>query len=111
MRRLAPEVGRAHRSRSMGTAPSRSNDVATTREMMKRLFASAMAVAFFAAGIANVTEAATCPDDVAAAKAALNKKTSEGQAPKTLAGARSQALHNPRGQDSQNPQDQEPQYP
>ena len=42
---------------------------------MKRFFAAVMTVAFFAAGIATVSEAATCPDDVAAAKAALSKKT------------------------------------
>src|SRR5262245_7822183 len=100
-----------HRNGPLETAAQRSNDVPTTRETMKRLFASAMAVAFFAAGIANVTEAATCPDDVAAAKAALNKKTSEVQAPKTRAGARSQELQNPRGQDSQNPRGQETQAP
>src|SRR5215831_3111049 len=89
-------------SRSTGTTTSKSNATLRTRETMKRFFAAVMTVAFFAAGIASVSEAATCPDDVAAAKAALSKKMSEVQAPKSLAGARS-VEQAPRGQETQAP--------
>src|SRR5262249_26465813 len=98
-------------SRSTGTTTSKSNATLRRRETMKRLCAVVMTVACTAAGLASVSQAATCPDDVAAAKAALNKKSAQVQAPKTLAGARSEERQAPRGQETQSPRGQETQSP
>ncbi len=78
---------------------------------MRRFFAAVLAVAFIAPGLARVTEAAICPDDVAAAKAALNEGA-QGQAPKSLAGGRSKPRGYGRGdQEMQAPGGQETQAP
>jgi len=81
---------------------------------MKKVFAgilSAFAIATFAT-VTVEAQTASCPPEVAKAKAMIEKRTAkadEVQAPRSLAGARQ--IESPRGQDIQSPRGQEVQSP
>ncbi len=82
---------------------------------MKKVMAAVMGVAF-ALAMTPMSEAASCPPEVAQAKEMLNKKAAiargqDVQAPRSLAGARQDAVQAPRGQDVQAPRGQDVQAP